>query len=236
MSYVHPGADQPVLRHLGFELEPGEALGLIGPTAAGKTTLARLLVGNLAPQAGHVRLDGVDLARWDPADRGRHIGYLPQGVELMGGTVGENIARLAEGDDEGVVEAARLAGVHELILRLKDGYETDIGEGGSILSGGQRQRIALARALYGSPRLVVLDEPNASLDGEGEEALVDAIAALKERGATLIVIAHRPSLVRHMDKVLILRDGTVRAFGPRDQILPTVAATAAGPEPWLARS
>lgn len=175
LAYVHAGATDPVLRGISFELAAGEAMGLIGPSASGKTTLARLLVGNLTPRAGHARLDGMDMAEWDPIDRGQYVGYLPQDVELFSGTVRENIARMGEDDSVDIIEAAKMAGVHELIMRLPKGYETEIGEDGAALSGGERQRIALARALYGNCKFIVLDEPNASLDSEGEAALVDAL-------------------------------------------------------------
>jgi ATP-binding cassette subfamily B protein/ATP-binding cassette subfamily C protein len=222
LAYVHPGATKPVLRNIAFVIEPGEVLGLIGPTATGKTTLARLLVGNLEPRAGHVRLDGIEIAQWASEDRGRHIGYLPQDVELFSGTVAENIARMGEGEAEKVIAAARLAGVHDMILHLPQGYDTEVGEGGAALSGGQRQRIALARALFGDPPFLVLDEPNASLDQGGEQALLNAIATLKARRATLVVIAHRPNLLRHTDKILVLRDGVPQMFGPRDKVLSKV--------------
>ena len=222
LSYVHPTAEEPVLRNGSFKLEPGEALGLIGPTAAGKTTLARLLVGNIVPRVGHVRIDGADVAVWESEDRGRYIGYLPQDVELFAGTVRENIARMGDGDPEAVVAAARMAGVHELVLGLPKGYDTEIGEGGAALSGGQRQRIALARALFGSPRFVVLDEPNASLDHEGEMALLQALATLQKAGVTLVVIAHRPTILQHVDKILVLRDGQVQHFGAPDEVVPKV--------------
>jgi PrtD family type I secretion system ABC transporter len=219
VTYFHQGATEPVLRNVAFRLEPGEALGLIGPSAAGKTTLARLLVGNIAPRAGAVRLDGVDIAQWDGEDLGKHLGYLPQDVELFAGTVRENIARMGEGKAEDVVAVAKLAGVHDMILRLSAGYETDIGDSGAALSGGERQRVGLARALYGAPKFVVLDEPNASLDNVGEEALVQAIATLKQRGITQVIIAHRPSILRHVDKILVMRDGAVQMFGPREEVL-----------------
>lgn len=224
LTYLHPGVSDPVLRGITFELKAGESLGLIGPSASGKTTLARLLIGNLTPRAGHARLDGMDVAEWDSVDRGQHIGYLPQNIGLFSGTVRENIARMSEGNSEGIIEAAKLAGVHDLIIRLPKGYETEIGDGGATLSGGERQRIALARALYGNSKLIVLDEPNASLDSEGEAALVDALKTLSENQITMVVIAHRPSILRYMDKVLVLRQGTMQAFGPRDEVLPTVMA------------
>ena len=227
VSYVYPGAEKPVLRNVTFHLEPGESLGLIGPSAAGKSTLAELLVGNVRPAAGHVRLDGADLARWDPQDKGAHLGYLPQDVELFSGRVRDNIARMAEGDAQQVIEAAQLAGVHEMVLRFPAGYETPIGPGGAALSGGERQRVGLARAVYGIPRFVVLDEPNASLDAEGEKVLLSSMETLRQLNVTLVVIAHRPSILRHVDKILVLREGTVSLFGPRDEIIPKVS----GPEP-----
>ncbi|MBT8446686.1 MAG: type I secretion system permease/ATPase, partial [Gammaproteobacteria bacterium] len=204
VTYRHGETGEPTLRNVSFELESGTVLGIVGPSAAGKTTLARLLVGNLAPRLGQVRLDGVDVSRWVAADRGRHVGYLPQDIELFSGTVAENIARLEEPDAELVLEAARLAGVHELVLRLPHGYDTEIGEGGAALSAGQRQRIGLARALYGGPSLLVLDEPNSNLDKAGLDALLNAFDVLRTRGKTVIVIAHQPNVIRHVDALLVL--------------------------------
>jgi PrtD family type I secretion system ABC transporter len=220
--FAYPGVDEPVVRNVSFTLAPGEVLGLIGPTASGKSTLARLLVGNLIPRAGHVRLDGMEVTRWDSVDRGQHMGYLPQDVELFGGLVRENIARMADAEPEDVIAAAILAGVHDMILHLSSGYDTEIGENAVSLSGGQRQRIGLARAVFGNPSFVVLDEPNANLDNDGEAALLETIAALKAKGTTVIVIVHRPSLLRDVDKVLILGDGSVRAFGPPAEVIPAV--------------
>ena len=226
-SFTPAGGGEPILRGVSFTLAAGEMLALIGPSAAGKTTLARLLVGSLAPSSGHVRLDGAELSAWSGADRGRHIGYLPQDVELFEATVRDNVARLGEAPDAAVIEAAQLAGAHELILRLPRGYETRIGAGAARLSGGQRQRVALARAVFGGPALVVLDEPNSGLDREGEEALMKALAALKARGATVVLIAHRPSALALADKVLLLREGRVEAFGERDAILAKLMPTPA---------
>ncbi|MGN7610839.1 type I secretion system permease/ATPase [Magnetococcales bacterium HHB-1] len=222
LTYVHPGSKEPVIRGVRFSLQPGDIMGLIGRSASGKSTLARLLIGNLIPQAGHVRLDGMNLAFWDPEDRGQYVGYMPQDVELFSGTVGENIARLGSVDPERVVSAARFASVHDLILHLPNGYETEIGEGGIALSGGQRQRIALARTVYDRPRFVVLDEPNASLDHEGEMALVRTLQLLKKNRVTTIVISHRPSLIRYMDHILVLNHGRVQMFGKREEVLPHV--------------
>ncbi|EAQ67709.1 Type I secretion system ATPase, PrtD [Marinomonas sp. MED121] len=219
-----PGSKKDVLRRVSFALQPGESLGIIGPTASGKSTLARMLVGVWLPRMGTVRLDGAVISDWPSDDRGQYIGYLPQDVELFAGTIAQNIARFTESpDSESVIKAAQQAGVHELILRLSEGYETQIGDEGAVLSGGQRQRIGLARALYGDPSLVVLDEPNANLDTEGESALGQAILSLKERGCTLMVIAHRPSALAHVDKLMVLQTGLVQAFGPKQAVLAKIA-------------
>jgi ATP-binding cassette, subfamily C, type I secretion system permease/ATPase len=231
LVYTPPGAEAPVLRGISLALEPGQILGIIGPSAAGKTTLARCITGAWRPSAGHVRLDGADIGVWLASEAGEHIGYLPQDVELFAGAVRDNISRLGDAEPARVIEAAKMVGLHETIMRLPKGYDTDIGEGGVKLSGGQRQRVGLARALFGDPRLVVLDEPNSSLDSEGEAALVDAIAQLKERGATVIVIAHRPSILQHADKVLILRNGAIHAFGNRADVLGKLNLAATGPAP-----
>jgi ABC-type protease/lipase transport system fused ATPase/permease subunit len=215
-------AERIIIRGASFRLAPGESLGIIGPSASGKSTLARLLVGVLKPMAGVVRLDGADVATWPREKLGPHIGYLPQAVELFAGTVAENVARLGEPDPAQVIRAAQRAHVHELILRLPKGYDSEIGDGGQALSPGQRQRIALARALYGDPRLVVLDEPNANLDHDGEQALLRTLQVLKEEAITVVIIAHRPSLLVNVDKILLLREGIVEAFGPRAEIVPRV--------------
>jgi PrtD family type I secretion system ABC transporter len=219
VSFAHPGTGRACVRNVSFSVAPGRSLAVIGPTAAGKTTLARLLVGNLAPGSGRVRLDGIDLAGWEPDDRGRHVGYLPQDVQLFRGTIADNIARMGPADPRALVEAVQLAGVHEMVLDLPKGYDTEVGHGGAGLSGGQRQRVALARALYGCPKLVVLDEPNANLDGEGEDALVQAIRSLTRKGTTVVVVAHRPRLLEQVDSILVLRDGAVAVYGSRQEVV-----------------
>ena len=236
VGYTPPGAREPVLRQVGFRLAPGEALGIVGPSGAGKTTLVRLLAGSLAPTAGHVRLDGADMASWPDPDRGRHVGYLPQAVELFAGTVRDNIARLGEAEDEAVVAAAVRAGAHEAILALPEGYDTRIGEGGVAISGGQRQRIGLARAVFGEPALVALDEPNAHLDAEGEQALVDTVVRMRDQGVTVVLIAQRAGVMAQMDKMLVLKSGTVSAFGPRAEVLEALRRAQATAEPEVASS
>jgi len=215
---------RPIIRGISFEIKPGESLGIIGPSASGKSTLARLLLGVWQPSAGVVRLDGADIHTWSRELLGPHIGYLPQDIELFAGTVAENIARMGEVDSALVVKAAQRAHAHELILRLPKGYDTEIGDSGAVLSGGQRQRIALARALYGNPRFVILDEPNSNLDGEGENALMRALREMKQEGVTVVVIAHRPALFAQFDRLLVLREGMIDAFGPAGEVLLKFAA------------
>nr|WP_246423110.1 type I secretion system permease/ATPase [Roseospira visakhapatnamensis] len=231
---VPPGSTQPALRGISLDLVPGEVLGVIGPSAAGKSTLARTLMGVWWPHQGIVRLDGNDLRQWRAEDIGPHLGYLPQDVELFDGTVAENIARFGDVESDKVITAARKAGVHEMIQKLVEGYDTRIGVGGQALSGGQRQRIALARALYDDPVLVVMDEPNASLDNDGEAALMTAIKDMKAAGQTVVVITHKPSLLTVVDTVLVLKGGLIEMKGPRAEVLskfarPQAVAGGAGP-------
>jgi len=208
-----------IIKDISFALSAGESLGIIGPSAAGKSTLARLMVGVWKPLQGNVRLDGADIESW-PSDRlGPYVGYLPQDIELFPGSIADNIARLDEPDSEKVIRAARLADLHEIILNMPEGYDTYIGDNGGVLSGGQRQRIGLARALYGDPKLIVLDEPNASLDNDGEQALLRAMASLKQMGSTVAVITHKMMLLSNVDKILVIQNGTLVSFGPRDAVL-----------------
>ncbi|AXO89222.1 type I secretion system permease/ATPase [Pseudomonas parafulva] len=214
-----PGRQQATLQQVSFALAPGEVLGVLGASGSGKSTLARLLVGVWQPLAGHVRLDGAELRQWDREALGPHIGYLPQSIELLRGSIAENIARFGELDGLKVVEAARLAGVHELILRLPHGYDTRLGEGGADLSGGQKQRIALARALYGHPCLVVLDEPNSNLDSLGEAALANALVQLKALGRSVVLVTHRSAALGQADKLLVMNEGRMQVFGPAREVL-----------------
>jgi ATP-binding cassette subfamily C protein len=220
LTVAAPGQTTAIISDIGFRLEAGQGVGVIGPSGSGKSTLARALVGIWSPVRGTIRLDGAELDQWTPQALGPSIGYLPQGVELFDGTVAENISRLRpDASPDDVIAAAKIARVHDLILTLPDGYDTRIGSGGAILSAGQRQRVGLARALYGKPFLIVLDEPNASLDAEGEIALTNAIAEARQGGAVVVVIAHRPNALAAVDKVLVLANGRQTAFGPRDEVL-----------------
>ena len=221
---VPPGSKNIVVRGVTMELSPGEALGIVGPSASGKSCLARALLGIWPAYSGKVRLDGADIASWNRSELGPHIGYLPQDIELFDGSISENISRFGDVDPEKVVAAAKVAGVHELILNLPKGYDTVIGGAGGVLSGGQRQRIGLARAIYGSPKYLVLDEPNSNLDDQGERELVEAIRRIKAAGATVIVITHRTMVLQCVDKILVMRDGAAQSFGPRDQVLAALAA------------
>lgn len=223
LAYVPPGAAKPVLQGISFNLEPGTVLAVTGPSAAGKSTLCRLLVGSLIPSAGHVRLDGAEISQWDRDDIGRHLGYLPQTVDLLAGTVKENIARYGSVSDEAVFAAAKASGCHEMILQLPQGYETEIGDSGAYLSGGQCQRIGLARALFGAPRLVVLDEANANLDNQGEAALLDAIQQLKTQGAVVVLVTHKRSMLGPVDKIGVMQAGRLDRIGNRDRVLQELA-------------
>jgi len=213
-----PGSERLILAGVGFELAAGGSLAVIGPSGAGKSTLIRLLAGLWKPRVGSVRLDAVEVSTWPRDELGPHIGYVPQDVELFDATVAENIARLGEVDSEAVVAAARAAGIHEMVLALPQGYDTRVERGAALLSPGQRQRIALARALYGQPRVLLLDEPNANLDGAGEQALGEALAALRGR-VTVVIVTHRTTLLQNVDKLMMLENGRVKHFGPVNEVL-----------------
>ncbi|KQQ65565.1 peptidase [Pseudomonas sp. Leaf127] len=218
-----PGAKSAVIRNISFVAPAGSIVGIVGPSGAGKSTLARALLGIWTPKGGTVRLDGADISSWDKELLGPHLGYLPQDIELFEGTISDNIARFGKVDPDKVVLAARMAGVHELILQQPDGYDTVIGSEGINLSGGQRQRVGLARALYGSPRLIVLDEPNSNLDDVGERALSVALQKVKETGATVFIISHRPSILSRLDRVMVLSNGTISMYGAREQVIAELA-------------
>jgi ATP-binding cassette subfamily C protein EexD len=216
---VPPGAKTPAIKDLSLTIESGDIVGVLGPSGAGKSTLSRALLGIWPCTSGKIRLDGVEVFAWNRDELGPYIGYLPQDIELFEGSISENIARFGDIDPEAVVKAAKMAGVHELILRLPEGYDTVIGADGGVLSGGQRQRIGLARALYGNPVLVVLDEPNSNLDDQGEQALGLALQQLKENRATVIVVTHRSNILSRVDKLLILEDGALAVYGSKDQVI-----------------
>lgn len=231
-TFEASAAKRWILKGISIEVEPGEAVGVIGPSGSGKTTFARLLVGVAAPTTGAICLDGAALHQWDPAQLGRTIGYLPQDVELFDGTIAENIARLdPQADDQAVIEAAQNAQIHDTILAFPQGYRTDIGANGSLLSAGQRQRVALARCFYGNPKLIVMDEPNSNLDGEGEIAFVKAVNRAKELGITTVTIAHRPSVLQSVDKVLVLQNGETKLFGPTHEVMAELANGNANVQP-----
>lgn len=223
VTALPPGSGVPALRQVSFNLPAGEVLGIIGPSGSGKSTLARLLVGIWPATTGKVRLDGSDVFQWNKQELGPHLGYLPQDIELFAGTVSENIARFGSVDADRVIEAAQRAGVHEMILRLPQGYDTPLGEGGAGLAGGQKQRIALARALYGDPALLVLDEPNSNLDDQGEQALLRAVGDMRRQGRTVVLISHRTAAIGSTTRLLLLRDGAVQLFGPTAQVLAELA-------------
>ena len=231
LSASAPGTRRATLSNLSFTLPAGQVLGVIGPSGCGKSTLARLLIGVWQPLAGKVRLDGAQLSQWDKQQLGPHLGYLPQDIQLFAGTIAQNIARFAQVDADKVLAAAQMAGVHSLILQMPEGYDTRLGDGGAGLSGGQKQRIGLARALYGLPALIVLDEPNANLDEAGEQALLQAIVQLKQLKRTLILITHKPNVLTLTDQLLILREGQLQAFGPTAKVL--AAPKPAAPKPAM---
>jgi ATP-binding cassette subfamily C protein len=224
LVYIAQGGERPVLRGITFDVDPGEVLGIIGPSGAGKSTLARIVVGAAQPTAGGVWLDGNNTWTWERGDFGRHVGYMPQTTAMLEGSIGDNIARMREADPNDIIAAAVAAGIHETIMQLPNGYATPIGEAGFVLSGGQRQKLALARALFGKPKMLVLDEPNSALDDEGERALQSAVDGAREQGTTVLMIAHRPSLVALADKLLVLKDGMIDRFGARDAVLRALKA------------
>jgi ATP-binding cassette subfamily C protein len=230
LTVVAPGSQTPIVKDVHFTLTAGDVLGIVGPNGAGKTSLIRALIGVWPPARGEVRIDGAPFSQLNPDIIGRHIGFASQTAELFEGTIAENISRMgAPSDSEAVLKAARVAGIHDMILRLPNGYDTRIGEGGAVLSAGQRERVAIARAVFDDPFLVVFDEPNANLDHEGEVALQASVRGLKARGAIVIIVAHRPSALANCDKVLYLANGVQQAFGPRDEILQKILSRPAQP-------
>ncbi|TIO09523.1 MAG: type I secretion system permease/ATPase [Mesorhizobium sp.] len=230
LSVTPPGEPRVVVQDVTFALEKGAGLGIVGPSASGKSSLVRTIAGIWLPVRGTVRLDGATLDQWSPEELGNHVGYLPQDVQLFDGTIAENIARFEPGaPSDKILEAARAAGVHDLVIHLPEGYETRIGEAGSALSAGQRQRVALARALYGDPFLVILDEPNSNLDAEGEAALTEAIQGVRARGGIAVVVAHRPSALASLDQILVMANGRIQVFGPKNDVLNKVTRPAGVP-------
>ena len=223
LHYTAPQSQHPILKNITFALEPGQVCAVVGPSGAGKSTLCRLVVGAWKPAYGHIRLDGAEVSAWNSEDLGQYVGYLPQQIALFPGSVAENIARLRTADSADVIAAAKLAGVHEMILRLPDGYETDIGVHGDRISTGQRQRLGLARALFGDPSLIVLDEPNANLDSEGDHALLQTLLTLKQKGRTIIIVTHQQRMLQACDMTLVLMEGQVTGFGKREEALAALA-------------
>jgi ATP-binding cassette subfamily C protein EexD len=232
ITLVPPSGRTPVLSQVDFELAQGESLGIIGPSGSGKSCLARALLGIWPVQQGRVRLDGADISTWDRQNLGPYIGYLPQDIELFNGSISENICRFSKIDPDKIIEAARKAGVHDLILQLPNGYDTDIKGSSGLISGGHRQRIGLARALYGNPKFLVLDEPNSNLDDKGERELVNAIRQMREEKATLAVITHRTNLLKSVDKILVMSNGRMKFYGARDEVLAALAQAARPQEKW----
>lgn len=230
VTVLPPGSKVPVVRGVSFALDAGELLGIVGPSASGKSTLARALMGIWPANAGKVRLDGADITSWDRSELGPYVGYLPQDIELFDGTIADNICRFQTADSEKIVAAASLAGIHEMILRLPQGYDTVIGGAGGMLSGGQRQRIGMARAVFGEPKLLILDEPNSNLDDQGEKELVESLRRIKERGCTVVVITHRTMVLQCVDKILVMKDGAAANFGPKEQVLAKLLQPTAVPK------
>jgi ATP-binding cassette subfamily C protein EexD len=216
---IPPGAQVASVKGVGFQLAAGDALGIIGPSAAGKTSLVRAILGVWPLRAGTVRLDGAEISQWDRNDLGPYLGYLPQDIELFDGSIADNICRFSEQDSEKIIEASQTAGIHEMILHLPEGYDTLLNSNAGALSAGQRQRVGLARAIYGQPKLVILDEPNSNLDDQGERDLLAALQRMKESGRTVIVITHRTSILSMVDKLLVMKDGSVMKFGDKDEVL-----------------
>lgn len=232
LYYAYPGSNKHFIKGVTFQINPGESVAIIGPSGSGKTTLSKLIVGAADPTIGVVRIDGASIKDWRKDELGPYIGYLPQGVELFSGTARENIARMdPNGDSEKVIVAAQLAGVHDLILQLPKGYDTELGVDGSMLSGGQRQRIGLARCFYGEPKILVLDEPNANLDDQGEKALETALAVAKEQNITTVIVSHKNSILKFVDKLMVMKDGMLVAFGPTQEILSKLNSPSGGATP-----
>ncbi|AUC93457.1 type I secretion system permease/ATPase [Bradyrhizobium sp. SK17] len=232
VTMVAPGDQRAIVQDVSFTVEAGSGVGVIGPSGSGKSSLIRALVGVWTPARGKVRLDGAALDQWSSDELGRHVGYLPQDVELFAGTVAQNICRFdPDATSDGIIAAAKEAGVHEMIIKMREGYDTQVGEQGTALSAGQAQRVALARALYGNPFLIVLDEPNSNLDSEGDEALTRAVRGARERGAVVVVVAHRPIGIEGVDQLLVLKDGRMQTFGPKETVLAQVLQRVAPPVP-----